>query len=723
MKRLLLIITAAIALCCCQREQESDGRQMTTVNFVLGTPSSKRPEVDENLISNCNIMVYDVSGQLVASQYSASGPVTSLSFSCTIGMQYRFYCVCNIGDITANPAFAAESGLAGYQYSVDSYSGIIDSFGAVPMTGCTCLMTISRGMTIAIDLVRCVALVTIRVDESGLENSTMNITGIQLKNAPGKVGLFSSSAIASASERTEGNDSADQAQLGTFNSGDAIGFYMFENDQGELLPGNTSCRTKFFAEGSRYEDICSYIELDGEYDDTASANPRHGHFTYRFYLGGNPTTDFSVLRNHHYHIVLKMNDDGVDEESWRVDSELSDYATAVIVDPHEYYFPAPGRSYTLTATVLPETASQEVVWSSSNESVATVDPGGRVTAVSAGQASIKATATDGSGVFDTCLVTVGGNELPVRIRPNYLGGLGWVLGCGSSVSDFEVIVTYDSGRQMTLSGSEALATIDNTDGEWIISGTTLTAPDHNCVIELALSWQDPVSGRRLTFSSEGEVIPSEDIFTITHQVNVAKKYGDPSDCPLVAGNIVCYCSEDTDLSQLLEFSTDNVLLKEVADGFALIGSATLNGDLNYSITGSFIDDFYNPVSKTVSFMTTVFEWRKHYYSIIINTQVRDHIDASYGSQEPADNIIVTVNLVRSWTANEQIARYFYPASYDQDGNLSQTYFSYTWYRRTVTVQMQDVRDYWFDYDQNGNYLKKGFWYEESKYIYYEPLNN
>ena len=62
---------------------------------------------------------------------------------------------------------------------------------------------------------------------------------------------------------------------------------------------------------------------------------------------------------------------------------------------------------TLTATVTPTNATnQKVTWSSNNESVATVGTDGTVTAVSAGTATITATAQDGSNVFGSCVVTV-----------------------------------------------------------------------------------------------------------------------------------------------------------------------------------------------------------------------------------------------------------------------------------------------------------------------------
>ena len=61
---------------------------------------------------------------------------------------------------------------------------------------------------------------------------------------------------------------------------------------------------------------------------------------------------------------------------------------------------------TLTATVMPVTASKTLNWSSSDDTVATVDESGKVTAVGKGTATITAASIDGSGKTATCTVTV-----------------------------------------------------------------------------------------------------------------------------------------------------------------------------------------------------------------------------------------------------------------------------------------------------------------------------
>ena len=65
-----------------------------------------------------------------------------------------------------------------------------------------------------------------------------------------------------------------------------------------------------------------------------------------------------------------------------------------------------GDEVTLTAVVTPANATfKNVVWSSSNPNVATVEDG-KVIAIGTGKATIKATAIDGSNVFAACEVTV-----------------------------------------------------------------------------------------------------------------------------------------------------------------------------------------------------------------------------------------------------------------------------------------------------------------------------
>lgn len=67
----------------------------------------------------------------------------------------------------------------------------------------------------------------------------------------------------------------------------------------------------------------------------------------------------------------------------------------------------PKDSITLKATVFPENAgNKKVDWKSSDETIVTVSPKGKLTAISPGKAQIICTAQDGSNTTQTCNVTV-----------------------------------------------------------------------------------------------------------------------------------------------------------------------------------------------------------------------------------------------------------------------------------------------------------------------------
>lgn len=66
-----------------------------------------------------------------------------------------------------------------------------------------------------------------------------------------------------------------------------------------------------------------------------------------------------------------------------------------------------GETYQLVANIKPDDATEKyVLWSSDNSAVASADLSGVITLHSKGNAIIKASATDGSGVSATCAVVV-----------------------------------------------------------------------------------------------------------------------------------------------------------------------------------------------------------------------------------------------------------------------------------------------------------------------------
>ena len=100
----------------------------------------------------------------------------------------------------------------------------------------------------------------------------------------------------------------------------------------------------------------------------------------------------------------------------------------ITVNGYDKDYLVKGGTVTLTTTIEPsDAANKSIVWSSSNEKVATVDQNGRVTAVGQGTVSIKAM-NDESGVYGEQVITVYDNT-PITKRVNV-----WVTNESQGVS-------------------------------------------------------------------------------------------------------------------------------------------------------------------------------------------------------------------------------------------------------------------------------------------------
>ena len=121
-----------------------------------------------------------------------------------------------------------------------------------------------------------------------------------------------------------------------------------------------------------------------------------------------------------------------------------------------------GGSERLTATVKPTNATNPALsWTSTNTSVATVSQDGTVHAVAAGTAVIRATATDGSGKYATCSVTVTSSTVPVMgvsVTPSTLnlsvGGSATLVASVSPTNATDKSVTW-------MSTNPAVATVSS----------------------------------------------------------------------------------------------------------------------------------------------------------------------------------------------------------------------------------------------------------------------
>ncbi len=139
-----------------------------------------------------------------------------------------------------------------------------------------------------------------------------------------------------------------------------------------------------------------------------------------------------------------------------------EFVTSVTIEDDGKYINY-GASKKIKATVKPDTATNKgVEWSSSNTKVLTVDQKGKITAVGYGTAEITATATDGSGIYDSITYTVVKPVTSITVNP-------------SSVTLLE-----GASQDVTVTVTPSDATF--TEVDWTTSDKDVATVDHNGTI-------------------------------------------------------------------------------------------------------------------------------------------------------------------------------------------------------------------------------------------------
>ena len=151
-----------------------------------------------------------------------------------------------------------------------------------------------------------------------------------------------------------------------------------------------------------------------------------------------------------------------------------------------------GVTNTLKVTVSPANAANKTVtWKSSDESVATVDNAGKVTAVKTGSANITVTAVDGTGIEASCTVTViqqvTGIKLDKTTAAIKTGGIQTLKATVEPSDASDKTVTWNSsnetvakvdntGKVTAVAPGTATITVTATDGSGKTATCTVTVP-------------------------------------------------------------------------------------------------------------------------------------------------------------------------------------------------------------------------------------------------------
>ena len=112
--------------------------------------------------------------------------------------------------------------------------------------------------------------------------------------------------------------------------------------------------------------------------------------------------------------------------------------TSVTLNKHELTLGLEGFEK-LIATVAPATAiNKNLLWTSSNRSVAEVDQEGNVTAIAAGKTTIKVESQENGGLYDECQVTVSQNVTSISLSTH---ALTVYTGDGATARELEVTIS------------------------------------------------------------------------------------------------------------------------------------------------------------------------------------------------------------------------------------------------------------------------------------------
>lgn len=200
-----------------------------------------------------------------------------------------------------------------------------------------------------------------------------------------------------------------------------------------------------------------------------------------------------------------------------------------------------GQSAQITATVTPELANNKsLIWSSSNEAVATVSQDGKVIAIARGTAIITAKSTDGSNVSASCNVTViklvSGivlSETEMTLNEGTSAQLTAIVSSGANnptlvwaSSDEKIATVTQDGMVNAISKGSAIITAKATDGSNItascrvnviklvdgivLSKTEITLNEGESATLIAEVTPDLANNKTITWASSDDAVASVD---------------------------------------------------------------------------------------------------------------------------------------------------------------------------------------------------------------------
>lgn len=332
MKRFVTIFATAVltlAAMSCLKEDRNDQLNDAGDTFPVtvevanpqvlpyGTKSSYTSE-DLNKITNLHIVVYH-EGTLLQEYCRYFSPVENVRMTFPGDKDgFNIYMVANMGEIDAPEN---ESDMSTFMYLVSSY----DDFQRVGFPMANVFNNYTKGSQTRFTVKRFVGQYDVTVGISAAD-AEYTVKDMLIYNCALDIYPFATTDIPATRFKTlpDGTrapgDHLSSADITKANNGETISLYFLENLQGELMPGNTDPKKKVpdNIDPPTLRDNCTYIEVVADIKTPAG---QYNDGKYRFYLGSNATTDFSIRRNTLYYASLDFAQNMVTEEGWRIEVE------------------------------------------------------------------------------------------------------------------------------------------------------------------------------------------------------------------------------------------------------------------------------------------------------------------------------------------------------------------------------------------------------------------
>lgn len=322
---ILKLASYAALICGCSKAPE---QAMIRINFHEADVPVRSMSPDEDKITDISLIIFDESGHAEDCIWLTRGSRTCTT-DLVIDKKYTF-CAC------ANFGYQIYAGHIEELQDIRYHLAYPDEYReGIPMAAVKEVL-ITEECIVDIDLQRLMAKISLRMDRSRLDRDVeMNVRSARIGNCPRYAKPFTASKI-------EDNDDTfptgyllndiQTAEL-NYNIGEGlsseVSLYMLENMQGPADGNITHDSEKVFEQKDKRSEVCSYIEMEIEYLSPEKASGEKG-LIYRFYLGEDRNS-FDVERNTHYHITVTPENNGLNDDGWRVDkSGLKDLRPAYL---------------------------------------------------------------------------------------------------------------------------------------------------------------------------------------------------------------------------------------------------------------------------------------------------------------------------------------------------------------------------------------------------------